>query len=201
MFKFFLKNKATRGTGYLENFLATKRKKVVDRAIEDSLRKGRILDIGCGSNPFFLNSINFQEKYGIDKNVNEENNDKIKIKKYSIDSSKSLPFNDNYFNVITLLAVIEHIDEKSAVFIFKEALRLLKSGGHLIMTTPSRSAKNILKIMSLLNLVSREEIDEHKQFYTKKILTEQLIYSGFNYEKININTFEFGLNLIVKVTK
>lgn len=201
MFNFFKKNKVTRGTGCLENFLAMKRKKVVDRAIEDSLRKGKILDIGCGSSPFFLNSINFKEKYGIDKNVNEENHDKIKIKKYCIDSSKNLPFNDNFFNVITLLAVIEHIDEKSAIFIFKEALRLLKLGGCMIMTTPSRSAKNVLKIMSLLNLVSREEIDEHKQFYTKKILTEQLVYSGFNHEKININRFELGFNFIVKATK
>ena len=69
------------------------------------------------------------------------------------------------------------------------------------MTTPSSKAKSILRIMSLLNLVSREEIDEHKQFYTKKMLIKQLVSSEFNYKKINVDTFEFGLNFIVKATK
>ncbi|HBE45379.1 MAG TPA: hypothetical protein DDW17_08060 [Deltaproteobacteria bacterium] len=39
--------------------------------ISPYLRQGRILDIGCGSFPYFLKNTEFAEKYGIDKTVSD----------------------------------------------------------------------------------------------------------------------------------
>jgi hypothetical protein len=58
---------ATRGYGVLENFLSRQRSNVANRLIPDSLRRGKILDIGCGTFPLFLNKVAVKEKYAIDK--------------------------------------------------------------------------------------------------------------------------------------
>ncbi len=49
----------TRGYGLLENYLNRRRCAVANRLIPSSLRKGRILDIGCGTFPSFPYSTSF----------------------------------------------------------------------------------------------------------------------------------------------
>ena len=57
----------TRGSGLLEAYLAAQRAKIADRLVPASLRPGRILDIGCGGEPYFLARTEFAEKIGVDK--------------------------------------------------------------------------------------------------------------------------------------
>lgn len=185
----------------LENFLARIRAKKADELIDEKYRKGRLLDIGCGSYPYFLLSINFKEKFGIDKNSIKYINGRVNIKKYKIRRDKKLPYNSNFFDIITLLAIIEHIDGEQAKKLLRETYRTLKPGGKIILTTPRDKANVILMLMSKLFLVSPEEINEHKQLYNSKILRAQLEYAGFKKDAIKIKTFEFGLNLIAIVEK
>ncbi len=194
------KEKFTRGTGVLENYLSRKRAFEVDKYIENNFRQGKILDIGCGSFPFFLSNINFKEKVGIDKHVEESSVDGISLKRMDF-CGKSLDFSDESFNVVSMLALVEHIYINEAIDLFNEARRVLKKDGLLILTTPEKKADKILRIMARLNLVSKEEIDEHKQAYTKKELKKQLSEAGFEEENIRIKTFELGLNLIAVVKK
>ena len=56
----------TRGKGLLEPSLARLRANRANQLIPKSLRDGRILDIGCGSYPYFLSHTSFQEKFAID---------------------------------------------------------------------------------------------------------------------------------------
>ena len=53
--------------GLLENVLAKLRARQANLLIPDNCRNGRLLDIGCGETPFFLQSIEFKYKYGINK--------------------------------------------------------------------------------------------------------------------------------------
>jgi len=195
------KGRYTRGTGLLENFLARIRAKKADELIDGKSRQGRLLDIGCGSYPYFLLSTNFKEKFGIDKNSKEYTNKGISIKKYEMGKNEGLPYNPDFFDIVTLLAIIEHVDEVNAKRLLREVYRVLKPGGKVILTTPIDKANVILKLMSKLFLISPEEINEHKQLYNSKILREQLEYAGFKKDAIKIKTFEFGLNLIAKVEK
>lgn len=110
----------TRGSGLLEGLLAKKRSAKANSLIKDFHRKGRILDIGCGSYPYFLMTVDFKEKYGVDPvlDMSKIKNGKIILKKLDVTEQK-LPFADNNFDVITMLAVFEHIDGKKNNWCFK----------------------------------------------------------------------------------
>lgn len=191
----------TRGSGVLEKNLAKRRAKLVNSLIPNSLRTGRILDIGCGTIPYFLNSIKFGDKFGIDKNMSEQVGSDIVLKKYNFELAVSLPFSDSFFSAVSLLAVIEHINEVTSLHILKESHRTLQSGGALIITTPWGGAKGLLELLARLNIVSPEEINEHQQFFSKKMLLEQLVRAGFSADNIEVGSFQFGLNLFAIAKK
>lgn len=123
----------TRGSGFLEGFLAEKRSGLADSLIPSGLRSGRILDIGCGSFPLFLVNTIFFEKYGLDRLIPEEcvsefHGKGINLLSHDVDSGV-LPFTDEYFDVVTMLAVFEHIEPEKLGSLLKEIHRVLKLGG------------------------------------------------------------------------
>ena len=188
--------KVTRGNGLLEAFLAKKRARMAEKLIPDHLRKGAILDIGCGTTPFFLLNTKFNEKHGIDPEVNEtgKTKDNIRLCKLDIEENSNLPFEDDSFEVITMLAVLEHLDRDKLALILSEINRVLKKDGRLILTTPSPKADGLLKMMAKLNLVSKEEMEEHKYAYDHDELKGHLIEAGFKEEHIKTGHFELFLN-------
>src|SRR3989338_3038093 len=109
----------------LEKFLSRERAKIADKLISARHRKGRILDIGCGEYPHFLVNIDFNEKYGIDRLVKEEvfnnkNNKKIILKKCDIQKDALRSFKEGSFDVITMLAVFEHLEPQILVGLVEE---------------------------------------------------------------------------------
>ena len=187
--------RVTRGTGLLEPLLARLRVRQADRLIPDNLRSGRILDIGCGSYPYFLSHVAFKEKFAIDQV--QPGNGIANINWFSLDlnSETNLPFKDGFFNIVTLLAVIEHIDPTNLVQLFQEVYRTLAPGGLLILTTPAAWSDGLLRWMARLNLVSKEEIDEHIFVYTLPLLGWYFGAAGFSMHNVKFGYFEFGLNL------
>jgi len=187
--------KITRGNGILEPLLARLRAKKANEIIPEPLRQGRILDIGCGSYPYFLSHTSFKEKYAIDQNPMAQVTDTIHWYTIDINSSPSLPFDDNWFQVVTMLAVVEHLDPTSLVELFKEAHRALSPGGVLILTTPSSWSDPILRWMAKVNLISAEEIEEHKYAYTLPLIGWYFGKAGFEMDKVKFGYFEFRLNM------
>lgn len=185
-------NRYTRGTGLLEFFLAKKRAGKANSLISKEHRKGKILDIGCGSYPYFLTSTDFNEKYGIDPSFNSLPIKNINLKKLDVTKQK-LPFKDNFFDTVAMLAVFEHLDYKKLNFVLKEIRRVLKREGILVMTTPAPWSDIILKNMARLSLVSKEELHEHKHNLNSFIIREYLAQAGF--KKIDSGYFELGLNM------
>jgi 2-polyprenyl-3-methyl-5-hydroxy-6-metoxy-1,4-benzoquinol methylase len=193
--------KATRGNGILENFLSNQRSKIALRNIPAEKYNGKILDIGCGSEPFFLRKAPFKEKYGVDRVVNTAMEGKTHLYQKSILEISELQFKRDYFDVITMLAVIEHIYPKEAIRVISEAKKLLKLEGLLILTTPAKWTDKLLKFLSKINLVSKEEINEHKDLFTQEKLKNILREAGFEKRKIMTGTFELGMNLFVVAKK
>ena len=185
----------TRGKGIIEPFLAKMRANKANQLIPESLRKGRILDIGCGTYPYFLSHTYFEEKHAID--YSPKSDSVTGINWYSIDLNKnpSLPFEDNYFSAITLLAVVEHLNPTSLVDLLKEGHRVLAPGGVMIMTTPAAWSDGLLKVMANLSLVSKEEIHEHVFAYSLPLLGWYFGKAGFEMTRLKFGYFEVFLNL------
>lgn len=174
--------------------------------IHPSYRKGRILDIGCGTYPLFLLNTKFSEKYGLDKIMHEDFNgqfqdQKIILNNYDIEKGDLMPFESEYFNVVTMLAVFEHVEQKRLVGILREIHRILKPGGIYIMTTPAAWTDRLLKFMAKLRLVSHVELEEHKDAYTPSRIFSILQDSGFYEKKLRFGHFELFMNIWVTAIK
>ena len=192
-------NHYTRGTGILEGFLAQKRTAKANSLLKQ-VRKGRILDIGCGSYPYFLLNNNFTEKYGVDPSLKNTKLKNIKLKNLDVTKNK-LPFKDNFFDAVTMLAVFEHLDHEKINFVLKEINRVLNKNGVLVITTPAPWSDKILKNMARLDLVSKEEIHEHKHNYSKSKIENLIKDAGFKSNKVNSGFFEFYLNMWLMAQK
>jgi SAM-dependent methyltransferase len=199
-FKSAVGDNFTRGYGFLENFLSRQRSKIANRIIPNELREGKILDIGCGSIPFFLKSVLFKEKYGIDK-ISCRNTPNIQFIRHDFEKLSLLPFMDNFFDVVSLLAVIEHFQPEKVLPLIGEIRRVLKPNGILILTTPAAWSDGLLRFMAKLRLASSVEIEEHKDIYTAKKLKNILNQSGFLQSEIQAGYFECFANIWVKAKK
>ncbi len=196
-------SRVTRGYGLLEGYLARRRALTANRLILDKYRQGRILDIGSGSHPFFLINADFFEKHGIDKisSMNDKKVDNIEISQHDIESNQHLPFKSGFFDVVTMLAVIEHIEREKLSVLLVDIKRILKPGGAFILTTPSAWTDRLLKLMAFAKLVSRDELQEHKETYNHEKIISHLKEAGFNSDKIKYGFFEIFMNQWVVATK
>lgn len=195
--------KVTRGFGLLEKFLSIQRMKKAINLIKNHNKNGNILDIGCGSYPIFLLNIDFQKKYGIDQEIKDKElkHLNLHLKKYNILKNSKFPFKSNYFDVITMLAVIEHLKYNQISSILKECYNILKKDGILIITTPAKWSNSLLKIMAKLHVVSPKEIEEHKNAFTLKELNSLMLKANFKQHKIEKGFFEFSLNMWICAKK
>ena len=185
----------------MEGILAKKRAKMANNLIPFSHRSGKILDIGSGSQPFFLLNVEFSEKYGLDKVVSANAyRHLINFTNYNIEEG-TLPFENDYFDVITMLAALEHIQPKSVLRVLREVFRVMRPNGVLIITTPAGYTAGALRIMSKLKILSSTEIEDHKNVYNHKKIGSLLEAAGFKKEKMSFGFFEFFMNLWIVATK
>jgi len=179
---------------------------MADVLIGEHCPRERILDIGCGSFPLFLEKAPFREKFGIDQLVSDAQKDEwsqrsVTLIQRDLDSEPVLPFSDDHFDVVTMLAVFEHIQESRLVPTVSEIHRVLRPGGVYVLTTPARWSGPILFILSRLGLVSHSEIQEHKKTHTRRSIAKILFQAGFSHKSITTGSFEAGMNLWAKATK
>lgn len=181
--------------GLLENLLAKKRARMADRLIPDNLRNGRILDIGCGTTVFFLLNAEFKYKYGIDSAVNTRlYKEGVTLQKFDLEKNARLPFEDGFFDAVTMLAVLEHIKPDKLPGVLKEIKRILKPNGRLIITTPCFWTENLLKLMAKLKLINLQKLREHKKTYGKTAILQYLGEAGFEKKKMISGYFELFMN-------
>lgn len=188
----------TRGKGLLEPFLARMRSRQANRMIPPGLRTGRILDVGCGSYPYFLAHTAFQEKFAVDRlALKDQTLSELRIQFHALNLSEDpvLPFEKDFFEVVTLLAVVEHLNPTKTAILFSGIYRVLKPGGLVILTTPAAWSDGLLRWMAKINLVSAEEINEHAFSYTLPLIGWHFGQAGFSMDKVRFGYFEFMLNM------
>jgi ubiquinone/menaquinone biosynthesis C-methylase UbiE len=89
--------------------------------------QGKVLDVGCGPGNLFIKKFYPGEGLGIDVFPYEDGGEIVK-------DVSNLPYGDESFDTITLIAVGGHLPKSQREKIFKELTRVLKTNGHLIMT-------------------------------------------------------------------
>ena len=195
----------TRGYGFLEEFLARKRAKVANSLIPASHRKGCILDIGCGTYPFFLTNTDFHIRYGLDRveqqSIEDFSGSVITIINHDLNKENTVPFKSDFFDIVTMLAVLEHLEPSSLPKILKEIYRVLTPRGIYIITTPAAWTDWLLGQMARLKIVSPVEIDDHKDIYDPLKIISLLEEAGFNRKEIKFGYFEIFMNIWVTATK
>jgi SAM-dependent methyltransferase len=188
----------TRGSGLLEGFLARQRSRQARRLSPPSSSSGRVLDIGCGSYPLFLVGSEFAEKFGLDRVPvslpDELLSANLKLIEYDVQLGGELPFPVDHFDVVTMLAVFEHLEPPVLSRLLAEIRRVLKPGGIYVLTTPAHWTEWLLKLLRRLRLVSHEEIDEHQGAYRHSAIRSYLEGAGFASERIRTGYFEAGMN-------
>src|SRR3990172_3284409 len=115
----------TRGKGLLESYLARRRASTANRLIPPELRGGRILDIGCGSYPYFLAHTAFKDKFAIDQLPAAVDEGEIHWHTLDLNKEPKLPFDEAFFDVVTMLAVAEHLNPASLERLLGEVHRTL----------------------------------------------------------------------------
>jgi len=186
--------------------LAKLRAKKANSLISPAQRQGRILDFGCGSYPFFLSETQFAEKYGLDKMVDPAHpapglDPAIRLQPFDTYASDHLPYDADHFDVVTMLAVFEHIRVDRLTRLISDIHRVLKPGGAYIMTTPSGWTGPILSTLKTLRLVSPEEIDEHEDSYSVAKIRPIMAQTPFAPERTTFGHFELGMNVWMRAIK
>jgi len=107
-----------------------------------TIKKQRILDIGCGVREFLISaSKRGATVFGIDVDKQAIQLSKFRLIVNNIDANlciavgESLPFRDHAFDIVTSFYVLEHVNDPARVIY--EALRVLKNGGIFYMCTPN----------------------------------------------------------------
>jgi len=138
--------------------------------------QGKTLDVGCGIGEFadILKEVGFQVVCvdGTDrcvKSVQQRGHECYKVDlEYQM-----LPFEDNEFDIVVSLEVIEHL--WNTKHYLAEIVRVLKPNGYAIFTTVNYNCCNY-RIQHLFgNFEKFTYKSRHKKFYTAKSFKEELV--------------------------
>ena len=171
----------------------------LQRVMHNIPKNSVILDVGCGRTAAFLRAISphVKQGFGVDFKVENANFSNIQTTQVVLDTH--LPFEDSTFDVVTMLAVLEHIENERQIL--KEIHRVLIPGGKLIITVPSVWSQPVLEFLAYkLKIVSEAEIRDHKRYYNRTKLKAVLVeITGF--QEFHHQYFQFGMNNFCTVVK
>lgn len=144
------------------------------------LSPGRLslLDVGCGTGGFLKSLPDRFETYGTDTSpLAVQFSRQRGLQNVFECRLEDFPRNDLRFDIITLLDVIEHVDDDGKLL--QQALRLLNPGGFMLITVPAFPF-----------LWSQHDvINHHKRRYTRKSLRNVIEGNGLIIEALTYFNF------------
>ncbi len=167
-------------------------------------KKVRLVDLGSGPEIRFRKfarffGIDFEEYTAIDPLINYHKADSASLKLIKSTLTSKIPLEANSYDYVVAFATIEHM--KYPAKIIDEAIKILRTGGRLIITTPTNQAKLLLETLAFkLGLISNREIEEHKNYFDRDELLS-MVDSKQRQVKATHKYFELGLNNLLVVEK
>lgn len=95
---------------------------------------------------------------------------------------------------IVMNNLLEHVEEP--VQLLSQIRKLISDTGVLYINVPSWRGKVFLELAAFrLRLAPREEMEDHKRYYSKRDLWLEIRKAGFSPSKIVVSNSKFGLNI------
>src|SRR5262245_61971007 len=135
--------------------------------------RGRLLDLGCGTGGVLPHLAPYGEAIGLDPAPEAAKYCRQREVPMVVGSGLELPFADGSFDAVLALDVIEHVADDVALL--REARRVLRPGGVLLVTVPA-----LPWLWS-----SHDDVNHHFRRYTLTTLQQSLGRGGFRRERVS----------------
>jgi SAM-dependent methyltransferase len=151
------------------------------------------LDIGCGPGTFIGILSPTRSSVGVDISdpqiAHAKRTYETPQHRFQHIPKGPLPFNDNSFDAVTIIELIEHLTLRDNHVLLQECRRVLKPGGRLFLSTPNYGSfwPFLEKIVNRLGDVSYE--DQHITHFKKKSFRDLLKLAGFSVDRIEAYHF------------
>lgn len=142
-------------------------------------QNSKILDVGCGTGANLEMLANFGAAEGVDVSADALEFCRAKNLKAQKGLAENLPFDDESFDLVTALDVVEHLDDDVAGL--REMHRVLRADGRTLIFVPA--------FMFLWGV--QDDVSNHRIRYTKKQIVERLETAGFEIERATYANITF----------
>lgn len=156
---------------------------------EKYIRQGDILlDVGCYDG-LFLARVRGKVSYAV--GLEREIPPRLAVHERLIlsDVADGLPFPDCSFDVVSLLAVFEHLQDN--VPVVQEIRRVLRPGGRVVLTVPGRRVDRVLDVLIALGLADGMSLEEHHGYQAGET---PALFEAQGFILRNWRRFQLGLN-------
>src|SRR5678815_2785152 len=168
----------------------TGRRKILASFLENICRRvtdhrPRILDVGCGTGANLLMLSNYGDAEGVD--VSEDALAFCRergLKNVKLGAAEQLPYDDDTFDLVTALDVVEHLDDDLAGL--SEMRRVLRPGGRVLLFVPT--------FMFLWGL--QDDVSNHRRRYRMPELQRVLEKAGFEVERTTYANITFFMPIL-----
>jgi SAM-dependent methyltransferase len=165
------------------------RRRIIQSLVEKisrTLNNPRILDVGCGTGANLKMLARFGRAEGVDISpqavefCRERGLDSVKL-----GAAEELPYENDSFDLVTALDVIEHLDDDVAGL--REIRRVLRPDGRLLLFVPA--------FMFLWGV--QDDVSNHRRRYTLPSLLKAVEAAGFSVEWSSYANISFFLPVLV----
>lgn len=152
----------------------------------------KILDIGSVDGALFqqLGSAVGQGSLGVDPTLSQP----LTVNGCALIAGffpEAVPASVGTFDVITMLAVLEHFPPSAYAKLREGCDRFLRPGGKLLITVPSPRVDQILEVLKFLHLVDGMSLEEHHGYRVEQTAE---IFPPPQFQLLRRETFQLGLN-------
>ena len=159
------------------------------RRVKPYAASARVLDIGCADGALFrLLDDRLSGGVGIDMDPVPASTAKYAYVRGEFPGA--LPPGGEY-DLVSALAVVEHIPEKEQPAFAAACFGVLREGGRLVMTVPSARVDDVLKVLKAIHAVDGMADHQHYGFNPMHAVAT---FEGAGFKLERHSTFQLGLN-------
>ena len=155
------------------------------------IRQGdRLLDVGCFDRMMIDRVLpRIDSALGLDLECTPTIDGRVEIRRGVFPDDFELP--EASFDCITMLATLEHVESPLAMA--TECERLLRPGGHMILTVPHPCVDHILEVLIFLRLADGMAAEDHYGF---DVTQTRSIFEQAGLRLVVQRRFQLGLNYL-----